>query len=168
MASIGTGAPGSTLYAFDVLGPNNQTFYSNLGSPVNYQCCIGGTIGGANSSVGLVYQGNQFTMTGNGTVSTIDVGLGWVNGTNSANVSLWTSNASNLPGVELYNTWVTNQPTFGTSTSALATINPNIVLNAGNYFVVVSEPAVPEPSALVMLGSGILAVAGAFRRKLGR
>jgi hypothetical protein len=159
-------APGSTLYAFDVLGPNG-TFYSDLGSPVNYQCCFGGTIGGVTSPVGLVYQGNQFTSPFNGTVNTIDVGLSWVVGTNSANVSLWTS-VNNVPGVELYNQWVFNQPTFGSSTTALATINLNVALTGGaQYFVVVSEPsAVPEPGTLVMLGSGVLAVAGAFRRKL--
>jgi hypothetical protein len=159
-------AAGATLYAFDVLGPNG-TFYSDLGSPVNYQCCIGGTIGGVNSVVGLIYQGNQFTSPFNGTVNTIDVGLSWLLGTNSANVSLWTS-VNNVPGVELYNQWVFNQPTLGSSTTALATINLNVALTDGaQYFVVVSEPtAVPEPGTLVMLGSGVLAVAGAFRRKL--
>ena len=91
-------SPGSTLYAFDVLG-NAGTFFSDLGTPVNYQCCIGGAIGGTSSVVGFIEQANQFTAGLSGSVSTIDVGLGWVTGANSANVSIWTSSGPLGSGV---------------------------------------------------------------------
>lgn len=186
--------------------------YSNLGSPVNYNCCSGWTIGGPNSPVGLVNDAEQFTSATTGNVSQIDVGVGWVTGgSNDATVQLWTS-VNDLPGVMLSSTLVTNLPTFGQSSNALGTATGSLgaVVAGQQYFVVImADPAaweawnmnstgatglllqdsgngwnsfpgqtdgafdvitggntgVPEPGTLVMLGSGVLAAAGAFRRK---
>ena len=87
--------------------------YSNLGSPVNYNCCSGWTVGGANSPVGLVNDAEQFTSATTGNVSQIDVGLGWVTGGNpDATIQLWTS-VGDLPGVMLGSETVTNLPCSG-------------------------------------------------------
>jgi hypothetical protein len=115
------------------------TAYSNLGDPASYQCCAGATIGGAGSPVGLISDAMQFTSGLSGTVSQIDIGLGWVTGENSATVSLWTTGSDNTPGIELGSWVVTNQPTFGTTTTELTTItNTGVSLSAGlQYFLVI-------------------------------
>ena len=186
--------------------------FSDLGNPPSYNCCSGWTVGGQNSIVGLVRDANQFTSLTSGQVTQIDVGLGWVTGTNAATISLWTS-ANNLPGTMLGSWDVSNQPVFGSTSNILTTISvgPGITLTAGDQYFLVVEGAsdtwdawnmndqgavglleqdsgngwsqfpgstlgafdvltsagggVPEPASLMLVGSGLLAVAGKFRRK---
>jgi len=115
-----------------------DTAFSDLGNPVNYNCCFGWTVGGQNSLVGLVEDANQFTSAVSGTVNQIDLGLGWVLGTNGATIQLWTS-VNNLPGTLLGTGTVTGLPTFGTTSSQLVTASGNFGnITAGQqYFVVV-------------------------------
>jgi hypothetical protein len=185
--------------------------FSDLGNPVNYNCCVGWTVGGQNSLVGLVNDANQFTSLVSGNVDQIDLGLGLVLGTNSATVQLWTS-VNNLPGTMLGSGTVTGLPTFGTTSSALVTATGNFgAVTAGQqYFVVILAASdaweawnlnnqgvnglllqdtgngwmqffgstlgafdvltggggqVPEPASLMLVGSGLLAVASKLRRK---
>jgi PEP-CTERM motif len=42
----------------------------------------------------------------------------------------------------------------------------NWVYSVGNVYMGVSPPEVPEPSSLILLGSGILGIAGVVRRRL--
>ncbi len=114
------------------------TAFSDLGNPPNYDCCVGWTVGGASSPVGLVEDANQFTAGVSGTVNQIDLGLGWVLGTNGATIQLWTS-VNNLPGTELGSGTVTGLPTFGTTSTQLVTALGNFgSITAGDqYFVVV-------------------------------
>lgn len=115
-----------------------DTAFSDLGSPPNYNCCAGWTVGGANSPVGLINDANQFTSLVSGNVNQIDLGLGWVVGTNSATVQLWTS-VNNLPGTMLGTGTVTNMPVFGSTSSALVTATGNFgsVIAGDQYFVVI-------------------------------
>jgi len=189
-----------------------DTAYSNLGSPPSYQCCVGWTVGGSQSPVGLINDAEQFTSLVSGSVSQIDVGLGWVvGGNNDATIQLWTS-VNDLPGVMLGSGLASNLPTFGQSSTALGTITGNLgnVVAGQQYFVVIlanigaweawnwdnagdtalllqdtgngwvqyygsnigafdvltGVSTVPEPGTLVMLGTGVLGLAGAIRRKL--
>lgn len=186
--------------------------YSNLGNPPFYDCCNGWTVGGDGSPVGRIDNAQQFTSLTSGTVSQIDVALGWVTGgTPGATIQLWTS-VNDLPGIMLGSGTVSNLPVFGQTSSQVATITGDLgSITAGQqYFVVVladqgaweawnwntqgdiglllqgdgtgwnSFPGntlgafdvitggggVPEPGTLVMLGTGVLGLAGAIRRKL--
>jgi PEP-CTERM motif len=120
-----------------------DVIYSNLGPLGNtYQSCCGGIIRGANAG-GFVRQGDAFTSLGTYNVTQIDIGLGNVSGTNSADVSLWTD-VGGLPGVTLGSWTVSNQPSFGSTSDTLTTISgiSGVILTFGNsYFLVVSPGA---------------------------
>lgn len=186
-----------------------DTAYNNLGNPPSYNCCSGWTVGGSSSPVGLVEDAEQFTSMATGSVNQIDVAVGWVLGTNSITVQLWTS-VGDLPGTMLGSGTVGNLPVFGTC-CAVDTVTGNLgsVVAGQQYFVVVLAAndewaawnlsnsdvglllqnsgsgwnqffgeqeggydvltggvGTPEPGTFVMLGSGVLALAGAFRRKI--
>jgi hypothetical protein len=118
-----------------------DTFFSNFGQNNDYNCCVGGTIGGQNSPVGWIIQANEFTAAISGNVSQIDVAVGFVTGTNGATVSLWTDSAG-IPTAMLGSWDLTNLPNFG-SCCAVGTITgiSGINLAAGtNYFLMVSAP----------------------------
>ncbi|HVZ16584.1 MAG TPA: choice-of-anchor R domain-containing protein [Terriglobales bacterium] len=116
--------------------------YNNFGNNWDYQCCVGGTLGGPNSPVGWVIQANQFTAGVSGSVSEIDVAIGWVTGTNGATVSLWTDNGG-IPGVQLGSWDIGPLPNFGTNPPDHSTITgiSGINVTAGQtYFLMASTP----------------------------
>ena len=84
-----------------------------------------------------------FVSSGNYSLEQIDLGLSNIWNTNSANVSLWTD-VSGAPGTMLGSWSVSNQPSFGSTDSTLATIAgiSGIDLSAGaEYFLVVAPGA---------------------------
>ncbi|MGD0192443.1 MAG: choice-of-anchor R domain-containing protein [Rhizomicrobium sp.] len=121
--------------------PKAQPIFSNIGFDYPnglYFCCYGGTVSGPGSQVGeQVWQAAAFTPSANATVSELDIGVGYVSGTNSVNVGLY-SDASGVPGTALASADVSGLGTFG-SCCMTATLKKKVAVTAGTqYWVVIS------------------------------
>ena len=206
--------------AFQPLSANADQIYSTLSpSSPTYFSGEGWTVSGPTSNDPRFSSASLFTSPGNYSVGQIDLGLGYVSGTNSANVSLWTDSGG-LPGSQLGSWAVSGQPVFGSDSDTLTTINgiAGVNLAAGvSYFLIVdpgssntwdawyldntgtnglllqssdgdatwsSYPnstlgafdilgtpgtpvSVPEPGSLVIIGAGLIGLAGLRRRRKG-
>jgi hypothetical protein len=77
-----------------------STFYSNLGTGTDvYYCCEGWTMGGT-GTLGTSYTLPRSSPPDRRAVSQIDIGVGYVEGTNSFFAALYTA-SGNAPGTEL-------------------------------------------------------------------
>lgn len=117
--------------------------YTNLGSGSYNQHGAWLISGAANTfNPGYASFADPFMASIGGTLSQIDVGLGNLSGTNSAQVSIYTNVSNNL-GKLVFSGTVSNQPVFASTSTILATLNPGSgALKAGhNYFLVVTPGA---------------------------
>jgi hypothetical protein len=135
------------LMALPAISKADDIIYSNLGSPPSYDCCYGYTESGSLSREGAVLSAMGFTNnTGqNEDLTQIDLADGFVSGTNSMTLDLYTD-VGGVPGTLLGSWTVTGLPTFGSSNTELDTVTgiTGIVLQTGaTYFL---APTVPDSS----------------------
>jgi hypothetical protein len=98
-----THAPKKATVIFDSIGSGG------------YNCCSGWTISGPSSVIGeQIWSANQITPTVSGTVTQIVAGVGYVTGSNAAELAIY-ADASGLPGKLLWSGDVSNLPVFGST-----------------------------------------------------
>jgi hypothetical protein len=142
--------PGSGSGSFvTTIGPplticqNCNAFFSDL-SPIGgslYQCCYAWEVSGSEAQGGSYTAANLFAAGKSGSVSQIDVAVGYSSGVNSFYVSIWTNN-NGLPGTQLAR-WsnLSSDTNFG-GCCGLVTISgiSGLSLTAGQSYFMVLGP----------------------------
>lgn len=80
-----------------------------------YNCCSGWTISGPSSQIGeQIWTAIQVTPTVSGKLKKVVAGVGYVNGSNAAELAIY-KDASGVPGTMLWSGDVSNLPVFGST-----------------------------------------------------
>jgi hypothetical protein len=140
----------------------NPALFSDLGpSLLTYQCCYGLEVSGSGAEGGSFTAANQFTVGASGSVSQIDLAVGYGSGVNSFYASIWTDNAG-LPGTELAR-WdnLSSSTSFG-GCCGLVTISgiSGLSLIAGQQYFLVLGPENMESTTQENWNLNILGVTG--------
>lgn len=121
------------------------TIFSNLASKYPkgpYWCCSGYNVMGSNSGVGEQWIAAAFTPDADHTVTRIELGAGWSQGTNGIVISL-NEDKKGVPGKALRTWTLSDLPFFGTCCSVLKVSARNGVPVTGGkqYWVMLSTSA---------------------------
>jgi hypothetical protein len=122
-----------------------DVIFSTFGPGDTFQCCIGYTVSGLKSPVGEeLLTANEFTSTGNFALTQIDLGFGWVTGTNSFTVTL-NADANGQPGAVLETWELDNAQQFGSQTGPETLMSVgNVHLTSANYWIVIGPLNPPD------------------------
>lgn len=105
-------------------GAHADISFDSFGAGDSFNTGSGWTIAGASGSLGTDYNtGSRFTSATSGTVTTITAAIGYVNGTNTATLTLY-ADAGGTLGAALGSWALANLPSFGSGST--------VVINAGN------------------------------------
>lgn len=124
--------------------------YSNIGS--GYLCCGGYAFGGSAGALGhSQYDAVPFVSPFYASVDQIDVALGRIWGTDTAQVSVWTAKGT-LPGVKLASWNVSGFPYLGSSSTQLVTISgiSGLGLLGGTKYFLAVGPADPHDDSFAV------------------
>lgn len=126
-------------------------FSSDIGTSFSaYDCCNGSPVSGAGSGTSVT-AANPFVAGTTGSISRMDLGIGWVGGANSFYAALYTDN-NGLPGTEI-GRWdnLSSNLQFGQCCGTVPVTNiTGVSLTAGqSYFVVLGPENVSDNSSLM-------------------
>lgn len=123
------------------------TIYSDLGPGNSYDCCSGLSVSGS-GAFAFFSEAAMFQSPVNASVDQIDIALSNINGTDTAEVSLWTVSGG-VPGVQLGSWMVSGFPAFGSTSNSPITITgiSGINLNAGTSYYLVAAPVSPTDNS---------------------
>lgn len=115
------------------------TIFDDFAAGNSYNCCSGWTVSSPNGPPGQFSAANEFVAGASGTVSQIDLAIGYVTGSGSGTAALYTVSGG-LPGTLLGSWSFTAHQVFG-NCCAIETINvaggPSLT-NGTSYFLVLS------------------------------
>lgn len=105
--------------AHHVYSPKGSTvIFDSIGT--GYYCCEGYTVSAASSVIGNQYwPANQITPTSGGKVTSLVVGVGYVEGDNGAELAIY-KDAHGIPGKLLWSADVSGLPSFGSTSTVTA------------------------------------------------